>query len=289
MSRIAIDMPPGSLSQVCAAGQPVGHGDELRELAVGGDHYLSDSHPLTRGDDARLVLLDSYDRALAPYRTLRSRILLLSGLATLLAVGVAVALGRGISLPVSRLAQAAQRIQAGDYSQAPVTGGSREIVELAGAFGRMQADIAAREERILHQAHHDGLTGLPNRRHAYDRLRAAAFDTRMAETGFLNLFGQLLRHQAGIQIGGATGRKWHDDFDRAIGEVRCTILGHRRPHRHCRARRGSQGRTAARQHVTKRTTVNHGTLLKGFGGTRCAGKAHSLCALSIDDCAQSQT
>jgi len=148
-------------------------GGQVRELAVGGDHYLSDSHPLTPGDDARLVLLDSYDRALAPYRTLRSRILLLSGLATLLAVGVAVALGRGISLPVSRLAQAAQRIQAGDYSQAPASGGSREIVELAGALGRMQADIAAREARILHQAHHDGLTGLPNRRHAYDRLQAA--------------------------------------------------------------------------------------------------------------------
>lgn len=147
--------------------------DHVRELAVGRDHYLSDSHPLTRGDDARLVLLDSYDRALAPYRTLRSRILLLSGLAALLAVGVAVALGRGISRPLSRLAQAARRIQAGDYSQAPVTGGSREMDELAGAFGRMQADIAAREERILHQAHHDGLTGLPNRSHAYERLQAA--------------------------------------------------------------------------------------------------------------------
>jgi len=148
-------------------------GDHTRLLAVGADHYLSDSHPLTLGDDARLVLLDSYDRALAPYRTLRSRILLLSGLAALLAVGVAVALGRGISRPVSRLAQAAQRIQSGDYTQAPVSGGSREIAELAGAFGRMQADIAAREERILHQAHHDGLTGLPNRSHAYDRLQAA--------------------------------------------------------------------------------------------------------------------
>ncbi len=151
----------------------VADGDHARPVAVGADHYLSDSHPLTQGDDARLVLLDSYDRALAPYRALRSRILLLSGLAAVLAVAVAVALGRGISRPVARLAQAAQRIQAGDYSQAPVSGGSREIAELAGAFGRMQADIAAREERILHQAHHDGLTGLPNRSHAYDRLQAA--------------------------------------------------------------------------------------------------------------------
>jgi diguanylate cyclase (GGDEF)-like protein len=146
---------------------------QSRQLAVGADHYLSEAYPLTPGDDARLVLLDSYDRAFAPYRTLRSRILLLSGLAALLAVGVAVALGRGISRPVSRLAQAARHIQAGDYTQAPVSGGSREIAELAGAFDRMQSDIAAREERILHQAHHDGLTGLPNRSHAYDRLQSA--------------------------------------------------------------------------------------------------------------------
>ncbi|MBD9468192.1 EAL domain-containing protein [Pseudoxanthomonas sp. PXM01] len=145
----------------------------LREINVGQSHYLSTSHPLAGDGDARVVLLDSYDRAFAPYRTLRSRILMLSGLATLLAVVMAVALGRGISRPVSRLAQAARRIQAGDYTQAAVPGGSREMEELAGAFDRMQSDIAAREERILHQAHHDGLTGLPNRSHAYNRLQAA--------------------------------------------------------------------------------------------------------------------
>lgn len=167
----ASTLPAAQRASFASAWTP--QGDHTRPIAVGSDHYLSDSHPLTEGDDARLVLLDSYDRALAPYRALRSRILLLSGLAALLAVAVAVALGRGISRPVSRLATAAQRIQAGDYSQAPVAGGSREIAELAGAFGRMQADIAAREARILHQAHHDGLTGLPNRSHAYDLLQAA--------------------------------------------------------------------------------------------------------------------
>jgi diguanylate cyclase (GGDEF)-like protein len=148
-------------------------GDDARPLTVGGVHYLAASRPLTPSGDARVVLLDSYDRALAPYKALRGRILLLSGLAALLAVAAAVALGRGVSRPVARLAEAARRIQAGDYSHPPVAGGSREIADLAGAFDRMQADIAAREARILHQANHDGLTGLPNRRHAYDRLQAA--------------------------------------------------------------------------------------------------------------------
>ena len=43
-----------------------------------------------------------------------------------------------------------------------------------GAIALMQRGIAAREERILHQANHDGLTGLPNRGHARDRLAAHA-------------------------------------------------------------------------------------------------------------------
>lgn len=148
-------------------------GDTPRPLSLGDDHYLSAALPLAGGGDADVVLLDSHDRALAPYRSLRGRILLLSGLAALLAVAVAIALGRGVSRPVARLADAARRIQAGDYSQTPAASGSGEIADLAGAFGRMQADIAAREDRIRHQARHDSLTGLPNRAHAYDRLQAA--------------------------------------------------------------------------------------------------------------------
>ena len=149
------------------------HGDRGRALALGEDHYFTSVQPIMHSSPAKVVLLDSYDRAHAPYSALRQRILLLSGLATMIAVLVAIALGRGVSLPIARLADAARRIQAGDYSQAPAVSGSREIAELAGAFGRMQADIAAREERIRHHANHDSLTGLPNRAHGYDRLQAA--------------------------------------------------------------------------------------------------------------------
>ncbi|TDK28442.1 EAL domain-containing protein [Luteimonas aestuarii] len=136
--------------------------------------YLAVARPLEGGTQGQQVVLQgSFDAALAPYMALRTRILAMSALAALLALVVAATLGRGISRPLARLADAARRIQAGDYSRPPQPEGRGEIADLAGAFGRMQADIAAREARILHQARHDGLTGLPNRGHARDLLQAA--------------------------------------------------------------------------------------------------------------------
>ena len=48
-----------------------------------------------------------------------------------------------------------------------------EFGELAGSFNAMQQAIADRERRIVHQAHHDSLSGLPNRELVVGLLRAA--------------------------------------------------------------------------------------------------------------------
>jgi diguanylate cyclase (GGDEF)-like protein len=71
-------------------------------------------------------------------------------------------------------------VQQGDYSQPIAVHGQDEIGRLASAFGHMQQGIAAREQRILHQAHHDGLTGLPNRSLAHKRLDEALGSGRAA-------------------------------------------------------------------------------------------------------------
>jgi diguanylate cyclase (GGDEF)-like protein len=151
----------------------------IRRLELGAGQYfvLAESLPGGDGEPVTVLLQGSLDQAMAPYGALKDRILMLSGLAALIAMVVAALVGRGISRPVTRLAQAAQRIQSGDYSQ-PVAEerGRDEISGLANAFGLMQRGIAAREERILHQANHDGLTGLPNRSHARDRLEQAIAD-----------------------------------------------------------------------------------------------------------------
>jgi len=172
----ASSLPPearASLSGADASG--IRPDRQVRRLALGGSQYFVLAEPLTEAgrDPVVLVLQGSLDQAMAPYSALKTRILMLSGLAALVALAVAALVGRGISRPVSQLAAAAQRIQAGDYSQPVESRGRDEISGLASAFGHMQRGIAAREERILHQANHDALTGLPNRAHARERLEQA--------------------------------------------------------------------------------------------------------------------
>ncbi|KAA2286202.1 bifunctional diguanylate cyclase/phosphodiesterase [Arenimonas fontis] len=136
----------------------------VRRLEVGREETFLLAEPMAEsGSDMLVVLQGSLERAMAPFDALERRILLLSALATGLAIAVAVLLGRGIVRPVAKLAEAAQRIAAGDYTQPVVVEGRDELAGLGHALEQMQAGIAAREARIVYQANHDGLTGLPNR------------------------------------------------------------------------------------------------------------------------------
>lgn len=124
-------------------------------------------------DDASGVyvyLQKSLHDAMAPYRLLRVGILLLSGIALLLALGGAVWLSRHISNPMRALATAARRIIDGDYREQVETDAQDEIGELAKVFNVMQVSIAEREQRISYHAHFDALTGLPNRFHLLELL-----------------------------------------------------------------------------------------------------------------------
>lgn len=122
----------------------------------------SESRPGQPGA-GELVLLASTEAALAPYRRLQFWIVGLSLSGALVAVGVAVFVAGSVSRPVAAMAAAARRVAGGDFSARVAPHGGREVVALGDAFNRMQEALAAREARILHQASHDGLTGLPNR------------------------------------------------------------------------------------------------------------------------------
>lgn len=125
------------------------------------------------GDGMEAWLLASRDEVFAPFRRVQEQIIAVSVLAALLAIAVAVAIGRGVSRPVAELAEAARRIGSGDYTRALPPMGRDELGELASAFNGMQSGIAEREQQILHQARHDGLTDLPNRTHALSMLGTA--------------------------------------------------------------------------------------------------------------------
>ncbi len=76
--------------------------------------------------------------------------------------------------PLHRLAAAADRLGAGDYTT-PIGGeqSQDEIGHLSHAFERMRISVAAQKEEILKLAYWDTLTGLPNRAQFRDAVREA--------------------------------------------------------------------------------------------------------------------
>ncbi|MEJ6004626.1 EAL domain-containing protein [Paucibacter sp. AS339] len=110
-----------------------------------------------------VLLLRSFDEAVAPYRELQLTLLAL----TLIGVAVfalgSVLMARRISGPVKDLARAAEQLGRGDY-QTPVQRASGdEVGDLAAAFEAMRQGIQARDARLNKLAFTDALTGLPNR------------------------------------------------------------------------------------------------------------------------------
>ncbi|MBC7957143.1 MAG: EAL domain-containing protein [Cytophagales bacterium] len=135
-------------------------------LALPDGEYSGRAVALTAPDGPAVsaLLMRSVDEAVAPYRQLQLGLAVL----TLLSVAVfgvgSVLTARHVTTPLRRLAAAAERLGAGDYTT-PLGGQHRtdEIGDLAHAFERMRVNVAGQQEEILKLAYWDSLTGLPNR------------------------------------------------------------------------------------------------------------------------------
>jgi diguanylate cyclase (GGDEF)-like protein len=115
------------------------------------------------GSSIEVILQRSLEEARQPLRRLELQIFVVSSAALLLAIVAAIFFARGVTRPLRRLAEAAQRIGSGDYSTPVPATHDDEMGQLATAFNRMGTEISAREEQIRYQGGHDSLTGLPNR------------------------------------------------------------------------------------------------------------------------------
>ena len=120
---------------------------------------------------------------------------LVAGWVLVLLAGIALAAGYGIVRPARRLLASTRRLGQGERGVSVPHGGIRELDELARAFnvmaGELQAGekalrdhqatleerVSARTAQLRHLAHHDPLTGLPNRRELENHLA-----TRIART-----------------------------------------------------------------------------------------------------------
>jgi len=131
-------------------------------------------------DHTAVVLLqESVDAAIAPYRRLQGTLLLLT------AVGIAMALigsmvtARRITGPLRQLAESAKRLGSGDYYQGGIDVTRQdEIGELSRAFAGMREGIANRELEIRRLAYWDSLTNLPNRAQFVTLLDSALVQAR---------------------------------------------------------------------------------------------------------------
>jgi diguanylate cyclase (GGDEF)-like protein len=149
-------------------------GDGPSRITAGGTEYLFLKRPFMVGaKDIVVLVLESQDEAMAPYRMLRATAVILGAFLLLCALAGAVLLSRTLTRPVQRLVGAARRIRMGNYREPVAVDSGDELAELALAFNGMQEDISAREERISYQARYDQLTGLPNRQFALEQLDEA--------------------------------------------------------------------------------------------------------------------
>ena len=118
-----------------------------------------------------LVLLRSFDDAVAPYRVLQLTLLAL----TLLGVGVfalgAILMARRISRPITDLVKVAAKLGSGDYDEPVRRKSADEMGDLAEAFEAMRQGIRSRDAYLSELAFRDSLTDLPNRAGFVERLQ----------------------------------------------------------------------------------------------------------------------
>jgi diguanylate cyclase (GGDEF)-like protein len=141
---------------------------------VGAGAHVSLLRPFAPdSDDVYVAMQLPQSVAAASYRRVRNFLYAITGLSLLLAITGSFWLAKTVTRPVHDLAEAARRMREGVYNEPINIRTADEFGELAGSFNAMQQAIADRERRIVHQAHHDSLSGLPNREAVVAELRDA--------------------------------------------------------------------------------------------------------------------
>jgi len=104
--------------------------------------------PSSTGIEVSVTLQRSLADAMASYRSLQGALLVLFAGAAFVSIVGGVWIARGVSRPVRQLAEAARRIEAGQYGTGVATDRRDELGDLAATFNRMASAVAEREERL---------------------------------------------------------------------------------------------------------------------------------------------
>jgi diguanylate cyclase (GGDEF)-like protein len=196
-------------------------GDDPFIIALDGADYMTLLSTETTAGDGRIVavLQKPLDTALAPFRDLQRRLLLVTSVAVLIAILSSLLIARSIARPVRLMAIFARRVASGDYLAPLDIHREDEIGELALAFDDMRERITDREKHILDLAYRDALTGLPNRLLFSDRLNQAIATARrlgrpltvvMMDLDRFKYVNDSLGHQGGDLLLVEVGRRLQD-------------------------------------------------------------------------------
>jgi adenylate cyclase len=117
-------------------------------LDLAGEAYVSLSSTLVARPELNLIALiqQSLPEALAPYRELEQRLIVLFALGLCLSALMAMFLGRSVSKPVMSLVSRVGRIEQGDYSASAPSRRSDEIGRLENSVNTMATGLAEKEK-----------------------------------------------------------------------------------------------------------------------------------------------
>lgn len=148
--------------QLAAELAAIDHQMQSGLFADGFPDYLNQAVALDQPQQLFAYLHLATSRWRENYQQARTQLLLIFGLGLSLALLLAYVVARSITHPLKQLTEFARNIGQGLPARPPAVH-KGEVGLLSQTLGKMQLDISKREQQILFQSQHDGLTGLANR------------------------------------------------------------------------------------------------------------------------------
>jgi diguanylate cyclase (GGDEF)-like protein len=154
-----------------------------------------------------IVVEQPVDEALAPLSRVINRFVMAFILVTILTVVTVVYVSKRMMRPLESLESAIDRLKHGDSSVRVEVPKNTELSSLSESFNEMAVKLNEKTHKLEHQAHHDGLTKLPNRKRLFEYLESKLRESDQITTPYSLLLLDLDRFK---EINDSLGHKCGD-------------------------------------------------------------------------------